>query len=58
MSNLHQIATALERIFTEEGNRIVFWHDPEHEFLDFIDANASLQFDDTAVRDFPQGLTR
>ena len=34
----------------EEGHRIVFWHDPEREFLDFIDANASLQFGDTSVQ--------
>lgn len=50
MSDLHQVNTALGRIFNEEGNRIVFWHDPEHEFLDFIAANMSLQFGDTAVQ--------
>jgi len=50
MSDLNQITTALDRIFNEEENRIVFWHDSEHEFLDFIDANASLQFGDTAVQ--------
>jgi uncharacterized protein (TIGR02687 family) len=49
MSDLNQITTALDRIFNEEERRIVFWHDPEHEFLDFIDANTSLQFGDTAV---------
>lgn len=50
MSDIHQVNTALGRIFNEEGTRIVFWHDPEQEFLDFIDANASLQFGDTAVQ--------
>jgi hypothetical protein len=50
MSDLNQITTALDRIFNEEENRIVFGHDSEHEFLDFIDANASLQFGDTAVQ--------
>ena len=50
MSDLHQVNTALGRIFNEDGNRIVFWHDPEHEFLDFIDANSLLQFGDTAVK--------
>ena len=28
-----QLNDALERIFDEEGERIVFWHDPEREFL-------------------------
>jgi uncharacterized protein (TIGR02687 family) len=32
MSDLNQINTALERIFNEEGHRIVFWNDPEVEF--------------------------
>ncbi|MGH9428509.1 MAG: BREX-1 system phosphatase PglZ type A, partial [Terriglobia bacterium] len=50
MSDLHQITTALDRIFNEEGKRIVFWNDPEREFLEFIDTNSSLQFGDTAVQ--------
>ena len=29
MSDLDQIHTALERLFNEEGQRIVFWNDPE-----------------------------
>ena len=33
MSDLDQIHTALERLFDEEGQRIVFWNDPEREFL-------------------------
>ena len=32
MSDLNQINTALERLFNEEGQRIVFWNDPEREF--------------------------
>lgn len=32
MSDLNQINTALERLFVEEGHRIVFWNDPEREF--------------------------
>lgn len=33
MSDLNQIRTALERLFNEEGQRIVFWNDPDQEFL-------------------------
>src|ERR1035438_4040066 len=32
MSDLNQIHTALERLFNEEGRRIVFWNDPDKEF--------------------------
>src|SRR3989442_685458 len=32
MSDLNQINTALERLFDGEGQRIVFWNDPEQEF--------------------------
>jgi hypothetical protein len=32
MSDLNQIGTALERLFNEEGQRIVFWNDPDREF--------------------------
>lgn len=32
MSDLNQIHTALERLFNEEGQRIVFWNDPDREF--------------------------
>ena len=32
MSDLEQIHTALTRLFNEEGHRIVFWNDPDHEF--------------------------
>jgi hypothetical protein len=32
MSDLNQIHTALERLFNDEGRRIVFWNDPDQEF--------------------------
>jgi uncharacterized protein (TIGR02687 family) len=32
VSDLNQIHSALERLFNEEGQRIVFWNDPEQEF--------------------------
>ncbi len=32
MSDLTQIGAALNRLFFEEGHRIVFWNDPEREF--------------------------
>jgi hypothetical protein len=36
MSDLNQINDALDRIFNKEGKRIVFWNDPEREFLDLV----------------------
>lgn len=33
MSDLNQIHSALQRLFNEEGRRIVFWNDPEREFF-------------------------
>src|SRR5436190_1543581 len=32
MSDLNQISTALNRLFNEEGHRLVFWNDPDREF--------------------------
>ena len=32
MSDLNQINSALERLFNEESQRIVFWNDPDQEF--------------------------
>lgn len=32
MSDLDQLHTALERLFFQEGQRIVFWNDPDREF--------------------------
>jgi hypothetical protein len=50
MSDLNQITGALDRLFNRNGHGIVFWNDPEREFLDFIDAHASLQFGDASVQ--------
>jgi hypothetical protein len=38
MSDLTQIETALARLFDEESQRIVFWNDPEQEFVDTLPA--------------------
>src|SRR5438128_1699692 len=32
MSDLPQITRALERLFHQEGQRVVFWNDPDQEF--------------------------
>ena len=32
-----QISTALDRLFTEAGHRIVIWNDPDQEFPDFVE---------------------
>lgn len=32
-----QIATALDRLYTEAGHRIVIWNDPEREFPEFVE---------------------
>ncbi len=32
---LKPILDALERLYDQEGNRIIFWHDPAREFTDF-----------------------
>ena len=34
--NTNQLNNALERLFNDEGARIVFWHDPDQEFGDFV----------------------
>lgn len=34
--DMHQINDALDRIFHEEGARIVFWNDPEREFQNVV----------------------
>lgn len=36
MSDLNQIQTALGRLFFEEGQRIIFWNDPEQEFANSL----------------------
>lgn len=40
MSDLKQIQSALHRLFHEEGNRIVFWNDPDREFEDSVESLA------------------
>lgn len=49
MSDLNQINDALDRIFNEEGKRIVFWNDPEREFLDFMNRLPFLSLGKTTV---------
>src|SRR5712692_3299199 len=49
MSDLNQINDALDRIFNEEGKRIVFWNDPEQEFLDFMNRLPFLALGKTTV---------
>ena len=44
-----QLDDALIRLFVDDGERIVFWHDPAHEFLDFMDRLPFLTFGDTTV---------
>ena len=36
MSDLKQIHSALNRLFNEDGHRIVFWNDPDQEFQDAL----------------------
>jgi uncharacterized protein (TIGR02687 family) len=54
MSDLIQIHTALERLFNEEGQRIVFWNDPDQEFqntLPFValDGVTTLRLDEVGA---------
>src|SRR5690242_18674416 len=54
MSDLNQINSALERLFNDEGQRIVFWNDPEREFqnaLPFIrlDGVITLRLDEVGA---------
>ncbi len=68
MSDLNQIHTALERLFNEDGQRIVFWNDPDREFqntLPFVmlDGVTTLRLDEIGAleakirleRDEPDG---
>lgn len=40
---------ALARLFIDEGQRLVFWHDPDGEFVDFMNRLPFLTFGDTTV---------
>lgn len=54
MSDLDQLHTALNRLFHQESQRIVFWNDPDGEFLDTLPSIAvpgvtMLRLDQTAA---------
>src|SRR5215831_10456503 len=44
-----QLDDALAKLFVDEGERIVFWHDPAQEFLDFMNRLPFLTFGNTTV---------
>ncbi|MBM3223322.1 MAG: hypothetical protein FJZ47_05910 [Candidatus Tectomicrobia bacterium] len=44
-----QLDDALAKLFVDEGERIVFWHDPAQEFRDFMNRLPFLTFGDTTV---------
>jgi hypothetical protein len=44
-----QLNDVLAKLFVDEEERIVFWNDPEHEFIDFLDRLLFLTFDHTTV---------
>ena len=44
-----QLNNALQRLFIEEEARVVFWHDPAGDFLEFVDGFPLLAFGDTQV---------
>ena len=44
-----QLDDALARLFVDDGERIVFWHDPAQEFLDFMNRLPFLTFGNTTV---------
>jgi uncharacterized protein (TIGR02687 family) len=45
-----QLNDALAKLFVDAGERIVFWHDPAHEFVDFMNRLPFLTFDHTTVQ--------
>ena len=63
MSDLDQINTALEHLFNEDGQRIVFWNDPDREFqntLPFIllDGVTTLRLDEVGALEAKLRLER
>lgn len=46
MSDLKQIHSALDRLFRDDGKRIVFWNDPEGAFLDSL---PNIELDDVTI---------
>jgi uncharacterized protein (TIGR02687 family) len=45
-ANLEKVRDSLLRRFTDDGNPVVFWHDPEREFTDDLE---SMDLDDITV---------
>ena len=63
MSDLNQINAALERLFNEEGHRIVFWNDPEREFLNtlphlLLDSVTTIRLDEAGALEVKMRLER
>src|SRR5262245_56261669 len=63
MSDLNQIHAALERLFHEEGYRIVFWNDPDREFtmtlpMLELDGVTTLRLDETGALEAKVRLER
>jgi uncharacterized protein (TIGR02687 family) len=63
MSDLNQIQSALERLFKEEGQRIVFWNDPDREFTMILpmlelEGVTTLRLDEIAALDAKIRLER
>ncbi len=63
MSDLNQIHTALERLFNEEGQHIVFWNDPDKEFQNtlpflMLDGVTTLRLDEVGALEVKIRLER
>lgn len=63
MSDLNQIHTALERLFNEQGQRIVFWNDPAREFQNtlpflLLDGVTTLRLDEVGALEAKHRLER
>ena len=49
MMDTNQLETALARLFKEEHHRIVFWNDPDQEFLSFMNSLPMFFLEDVNV---------
>lgn len=63
MADSNQISTALERLFNEDGQRIVFWQDPDQEFEDTlpsisVDGVTTLRLDEVGALEAKVRLER
>ncbi|WP_152053061.1 BREX-1 system phosphatase PglZ type A [Tautonia marina] len=63
MSDLNQISTALARLFDENGQRIVFWNDPDKEFQStlpyiMLDGVTTIRLDQTPALEVKIRLER